>query len=334
MKQEFPHLTHLELPLYNIHYPKQEGVLFALSFLIQLPRIVWTIWKEHQVLSKWVPEKNIQFVISDNRYGLFYSKVPTAFITHQLFVITPFAQVLLEKIMHFFWQRYQEIWVPDLGGEKNLSGTLSHKSPLPKALAKKVHYLGPLSRMNLNKGYKIKKNKVLAIISGPDPQRTLLEKSVLEQLQNCAGNHIVVGGMPEIPPKKVVQETEGKSTITHYSHLSQQELEEQLRQSEVVLCRSGYTTIMELCVLQQEGLVFIPTPGQTEQEYLCEHLQYQKVAPYQKQKELNLPQLLEKQVQGGYCGFKAKNWDTVQEGIEQNFLEQFLAKHPLLNKLQ
>jgi predicted glycosyltransferase len=264
--------------------------------------------------------------------------VPTAFVTHQLFIKTPFAQNVLEKTIGFFWKRYQEIWVPDFAGDINLSGTLSHRNPLPKTLESKVHYLGPLSRMDSGKKSKevskVNKIKVLAIISGPEPQRTLLEEKTLEQLKQCDGNHVVVGGRPESTQQKMVLKTQQNGTLTHYPHLPQQELESLIAQSEVVFCRSGYTTIMELYALQQKGVVFVPTPGQTEQEYLCEHFQSRKVGPYHSQKELNIPALLKEQAEGQYCGFSElqdKNRNSTQE--QSTSLESFLANHPLLNTI-
>nr|MBP6558208.1 glycosyltransferase [Flavobacterium sp.] len=60
----------------------------------------------------------------------------------------------------------------------------------------------------------------------------------------------------------------------------------------MVLCRSGYTTVMDLAKLEKKAF-FIPTPGQFEQEYLAKRYKRNGIAPYAKQDEFRIENLLE-----------------------------------------
>jgi len=57
-----------------------------------------------------------------------------------------------------------------------------------------------------------------------------------------------------------------------------------------VISRSGYTTIMDLAVLEKKAY-FIPTPGQNEQEYLAKRLTKLGIVPSCKQADFKLEKL-------------------------------------------
>jgi predicted glycosyltransferase len=48
-------------------------------------------------------------------------------------------------------------------------------------------------------------------------------------------------------------------------------LELELASASLVIARSGYSTVMDLVRMRRRA-VLVPTPGQTEQEYLARHL--------------------------------------------------------------
>ena len=189
LENEFPGLVFLPLKGYKVRYSKNKSLLFF-SLFIQLPKLLWRIYYEHKWLKKIVKESDICMVISDNRLGMYSSTIPCIYITHQLKIKTrsQFTDQLVQKIHYFFINKYSACWVPDNKTENNLAGDLSHPEYLPKT---QVKYLGPLSR--LEKDTSDKKYDYLVLISGPEPQRTIFEDLMLEELKKVSGKIIQIG---------------------------------------------------------------------------------------------------------------------------------------------
>ncbi len=282
----------------DITYPDSGSMPWKMFFSI--PKIVYGIYREHRTLKKIISEKAIDIVISDNRFGLWNKDVKSIFITHQLMIKTPFAEKLLHRINLYFIKKYDECWVPDVEGPNNLSGGLGHKYALPS----NAFFVGHLSRFHKTE---IKQHEydVMAIVSGPEPQRSVFEKLVLEQAQQSKLNVLVVCGKTEIQ-----QKTEIKDHIKIVSHLRSEEMQEAILGSTIILSRSGYSTIMDLAMLGKKA-VFIPTPGQTEQEYLAERCMQKQIAYSQKQSEFNLLLAL-KEVEN-YKGFEGSKGNNLLE---------------------
>ncbi|NNM18614.1 MAG: glycosyltransferase, partial [Croceitalea sp.] len=80
----------------------------------------------------------------------------------------------------------------------------------------------------------------------------------------------------------------GKITLCNFMQSSA--LEKAINQSQYILCRSGYTTVMDLAKLEKKAF-FIPTPGQYEQEYLAKRLDKQGMVPFKNQDEFELNDL-------------------------------------------
>lgn len=279
LKDEFPHLTAIELPSYNIKYYSSNMVV---NMARQLPRITYAAFAEHFAVRQIVKEHKIDLIISDNRFGCFHFNVKSCFLTHQLNLkIDNVIASFLGNLANRFWMSwYDEKWVPDFEDEPNISGTLSHPSPV-----KNTRYLGALSRMEKMK--LPKKYRISIILSGPEPQRTRLEEILLEQAREIEGEVLLVKGKTESKERKKI------GNIEIVSYLTSNDLNKAICSSETVVSRSGYSTLMDLTALGSQALL-IPTPGQTEQELLAEHFHNQGAFMMQWQNEVNLKSALEK----------------------------------------
>jgi len=288
LKIEFPQLECLELPPYNIQYTRK-GVFLKLKLLFTLPQIRKTILEEKKFIIGLVKEGKIDGIISDNRLGINSKKVPSVFITHQLNVLSGSTSWLSSKAHQRIIMKFNECWVPDLDGPGSLSGKLGHlkKHRIP------VKYIGPLSRM---KPQQLPiKYAVLCLLSGPEPQRSILEEKLIKIFRGSGKKVVIVRGVVE----EVVRKQED-SNLTVINFLPSKELEKLINESDLVICRSGYTTIMDLAVMGKKAF-FIPTPGQYEQQYLAERLASKNVVPFCKQEEFELAKL---DMVSGYKGLQ------------------------------
>ncbi|MFT5750825.1 MAG: hypothetical protein ACI828_000537 [Flavobacteriales bacterium] len=286
LRQEFPEIQTICLPSYHISYAKKKNQ-FKTHFLRRSPKLLKAIRAEHKALEGLITTHHISGVISDNRLGLYSSRIPTVFMTHQLQVLSGFTTPLTTYLHRRFAKRFDECWVPDYQGEPNVSGALGH----PKKILPNVRYIGPLSRFK--KDILPKKWDILALISGPEPQRTYLEEKLLFELKKYNGNVLLIRGVIE------TKETRQLKNITIKNYLTSQELEKTLNQSAVVISRSGYTTIMDLIALEKKAF-FIPTPGQTEQEYLALRLKLLRIAPFCTQETFTIKNLARLSVYRGF----------------------------------
>ncbi len=277
LKNEFPALNFLPLMGYKINYSRKKYLL-PLKMLSQFPKIAFTIYKEQQWLKETVKKYKIDGIISDNRFGMFHSKIPSVYLTHQLLIKTgnSFTESIAQQIHYYFINKYKECWVPDFK-ELGLAGELSH----PKKVPENVKYIGALSRFEWQAD--IIKYDLMISISGPEPQRTIFEKQILNELKTYKGKSLVIRGLPEKTedPKNENPQVEIKN------HLSASLLNEAMLQSEMIISRCGYTTIMDLIKLQKKAIL-IPTPGQTEQEYLAKYLMDNKMFFTTLQKDFDL----------------------------------------------
>ncbi|MCL6523617.1 MAG: glycosyl transferase family 28 [Thermoflavifilum sp.] len=273
LHQEFPELPLLPLRGYRIRYTGGHGGgLFVWNIARQIPQMMRTIEDEQKWLQQTFRTYRWDAVISDNRFGLFHPDIPTVIITHQLQILLPHwlqlfpgATTALRTLNYRYIERYTHCWVPDWAGPENLSGKLSHPHHLPR----NIRYIGPLSR--LRRLSDVEKNyDLIALISGPEPQRSLLEKRLIEQLQHAPVRSLLIRGKPN----ESNQAMPISPSLTTIAHLPAEQLNAALQAAHAVISRSGYTTIMDLVALNQKAIL-IPTPGQTEQEYLAVY-HYQK----------------------------------------------------------
>lgn len=311
LKKEFPQLEFHRLPGYAITYQKKGS--FALTVFMQVPKMFKSGFAENKWISKAVDELKIDAVISDNRYGLYTKKVPCIFMTHQIVIIMPTIFKWSEYITYLtnnrIMKNYAEIWIPDFEGEKNLSGALAHKYKKPK----NAICIGPLTRFKNDTSLK-KVYDILVIMSGPEPQRTLMEEMMIEQLKDLPMKSLIVRGVPEEEHsfKKISDNLE---TI---SFMTADELNKTTIQSEIIISRSGYSTIMDIAVLGKKA-IFIPTPGQTEQEHLAWEFRKKKIYFAEHQHKFDIKKALE--VINEYSGLDIKeDLDSVIEDRVKNLL--------------
>jgi uncharacterized protein (TIGR00661 family) len=303
LKLEFPHLKYIDFPGYNISYPDKGSM--SLKMILSVPKIIKGIKREHSELKKIVAEYKIDVVISDNRYGCYSDKAKNIFITHQLMIKAPLGESYLHRMVLNYIRNYNQCWIPDFEAYGNLSGDLSHKYSLPE----NTFFVGPLSRFNnLDDSKSSVHYDLTAIISGPEPQRSHFEKLLLKQISASNLKALIVLGKPE---QKIITD---KENIKIVSHLTAEEMKKAILNSRVVLARSGYSTIMDLAVLGKK-VIFIPTPGQTEQEYLADLLKKQKIAFSMKQKNMDLQKALKESEK--YQGFSIHDTkDSLNERID------------------
>lgn len=279
LQKEFPELESLELPSYNIRYPKR-GRFFKWKMISLLPTIYQTMENEKKIIKRLVDEGKIHGIISDGRFGVRHPLVPSVFITHQLNVITGTTTFFSSRMYQKLLKKFDTCWVPDIDHEiSNFSGKLGRlkRESIP------ISYLGILSRM--------KKKElpttidILVLLSGPEPQRSMLEEKLMKELVNNTQRILIVQGIVEAE-----QKWEKIRNINKVNFMKSEELEDTLNKSEVVICRSGYSTIMDLAVLEKK-VFFIPTPGQYEQEYLAKRMESLGIAPSCSQDRFKLKDL-------------------------------------------
>lgn len=265
LQKRFPELLFVQIPFHEVklhrHFPAW------LSILAQLPMLIGDLFKERGVANRMVSEYGVRIIISDNRYMLRSSNAISVLITHQLRLKLPLMLTPLEPILALLVRvlvsPFSQIWVPDFPDEQNLSGALSHGWLCRK---KGVVYVGPLSRFRLPLPLIPKVGgKVVALISGPDPRRSIIQKKIVER---AIAENITLTMICGKPEKFGVEK---KGNITLYPHLSDDTLVQELASAEVVIANAGYSTVMDLWALDCHAIL-LPFPGQTEQCYLAKYL--------------------------------------------------------------
>lgn len=277
---EFPDLLFLDIPGYRVKYG-QKGSQFFLKMAAQAPRILWAILREHFWLRSAMRIYRWDAVVSDNRYGLFHRRIPCAILTHQVRIRTGRAWLdgLLRPFIWALLRRFEVCWVPDMPGVPNLAGALCHGH-----MPRHVQYIGPLSRFE--SGPTRLSDRLLVLLSGPEPQRTMWESSLRQELSQEALPATVVQGLPG----QGVSEA-AASEVEWIRHLPATALQARVRDAGWVVARSGYSTVMDLVCLGKAA-VLVPTPGQPEQEYLAAHLQEMGLFPFLPQGAFRLGEAL------------------------------------------
>lgn len=282
LKRNFPEIAVLPLPGYRIRYSRKKSA-FTFRILLQVPKILAAIRRERKWLEKILQKEHFDLVISDNRYGLYARGVFSVILTHQLQIISGRGKGIdrvLKKWHYRLLERFNACWIVDEPGAAGLGGSLSH----PEILPRNSQYTGTLSQFATGPAeQKEIKGEILILLSGPEPMRGILEEKLLSQAGSLRRYHftVVAGALhkkeaTDIPPH-----------ITYHPWLTASALKEAILKSELVICRSGYSTLMDLSLLEKKALL-VPTPGQTEQEYLAALLHGRGVCLFRDQQCIDL----------------------------------------------
>lgn len=305
LMDEFPLLSFVEIPGFRVKYGKNRAFTL-IKILFQIPKILIGIKRENQWLRRFAQRESLDLVISDNRFGLHCGGVVSVFMTHQLAIrssIGGWVDKWLQRMNYNFIRRFSVCWVPDVEGPQSLAGALSHPARMP---AVPVRYIGWLSRLampgsspntsspnasspeaspaeasshNASPAEPSSPNTsppvapqgapidLLILLSGPEPQRTILESLLLAQLPGGIGRIVLVRGLPG--GDTIVKAPAG---VQVFDYLGTNDLEQVICRSRRIVTRSGYSTIMDLAKLGKRA-IFVPTPGQPEQEYLGRYLE-------------------------------------------------------------
>ncbi|WP_425076709.1 glycosyltransferase [Psychroserpens sp. S379A] len=278
LQKEFPDLETIELPSYNIAYSKK-AQFFKLKILQNSPKLIKAINAEKKVTKTIVKTHRIDGILSDNRFGVYSKHIPCVFMTHQLKVLSGSTTWLSTKMHQNIIKRFDECWVPDNLGDDSLSGELGQSD----GIGIPIKYIGPLSR--LKKSEHTIKYDLMVLLSGPEPQRTLLQNLLLKELETYKGSALVVKGVIDGESK-----VSKSNNITNYNYMTSNALEKALNESNIILSRSGYTTVMDLAKLEKKAF-FIPTPGQFEQEYIAKRLDQLGYVPSCNQNDFKIEML-------------------------------------------
>jgi hypothetical protein len=264
-------------------------VVFYLRMTAAMPWVLAGYRREHRLAEKLVAERHYDLVVSDSRLGLWSAAVPSYCIFHSIHQRVPlfsrFTERFVERNQRDLLRGFTKILVPDVAASDGLSGWLGH-DPAFDWGAERIQYIGPLSsvpRMDVEQDI-----DVFFSVSGIEPQRGLLEKIVLRALPRLSGRIVVTLGRP-----RDSGECRTLDGATVYGYLDRARQAEMLNRAQLVMTRSGYTTLMELAGLGRKAL-FVATPGQSEQEYLARFHRERGHVWSIEQKHLDIPRGIER----------------------------------------
>ncbi len=300
LKAEFPDMRFYDLEDYPIRYTEKAHQFFPYIFA-NSRKIVRSMLENHREFLRIDAKENFDIIISDSRYDVFNRFKPSYIIIHQLRIMLRLAflrggAMLYNSYMSKF---FRKIIVPDFR-ENGLSGEMSHNIRFIEP--SQIEYVGILSPFRPRE--LPRDIDALISISGPEPQRTIFENKIMEQLDAVDGKIVVTLGRPE----KLESHSEKKRI---YSYVDFKTREELMNRAKLIISRSGYSTIMDMYVTGGRG-AFVPTPGQPEQRYLAKYLHSRGLFGYMEQESMSLPELIDmakkmKGFEGGYSVEKSVN---------------------------
>lgn len=280
INKTIPAIRTIHLPGYDVHYGK-EGANLLLSLAAQMPRILKKVKEEHSWLQQLTTKEHFDGVISDNRYGLYHNSVSSVVMTHQLQIQTGMGSIadnILRRLHYRMLGHFDKCWVVDVAEPPGLSGILAHPGSLPQG----AEYIGLLSQLQPQH---TSEEHLLILLSGPEPHRSILSGILWEQVQHYRGKVVFVEGADKVQGRVL------PGHIDYYGRITAEVLQPLIAAASVVICRSGYSSLMDLVQLQKKAIV-IPTPGQTEQEYLGKHMHAMGLFYCTDQKRININNIL------------------------------------------
>ena len=313
--RNYPNLESIHLPSWNIKYQKRGS--FTLKMATRAPYILKAIQQEKRKVAKLIQEYQIDGLISDNRFGVYNKSIPSVFMTHQVSLrlnkYLRWAEPALDYANHYFIRKFDAVWIPDYLDSPNLSGELSHKH-FPN---NNLQFIGPISRfMDIWDGkFPETEYDVAVVLSGVEPQRTMLEEKLIAQLKPLTNLRVMlVQGKSSLHTNKII-----RPGFFIKSFMDSEELMQTFLKSKYIICRSGYSTILDLAVLKQTALM-IPTPGQTEQIYLGEWMSDENLIVCQHQDDINIQQGIQDLEQTSGFDFE------INDRLLNQAIDDFIAK--------
>jgi len=274
LRYQFPGLRWIRMPFYPVRY-SPDGKFFR-KLIPQIPGILRSIRRNHRQVKEIVARYGVTDIISDHRYGLYHKGIHSVFITNQLWLKAPkgwtFGEGLVYRLHKRVLRKFSEIWIADYASEPNLSGRLTHPPRLPG----NAKFIGPVSRfqhVSAEQPAGAVPFEVLALISGPEPQRTLFEELLLERFRTSGTAAVILRGLPPADPGEEPTVTrDGNVTLINHAHDGH--IVWHILHAKEIICRPGNSTLSDLMYLGKPAIL-VPTPGQTEQEYVAWHLMEQ-----------------------------------------------------------
>jgi hypothetical protein len=246
-------ITFHEKPGPDITYARR-GTFFKIA--AQMPGFFRSIREESKWTAELVDACGITHIVSDNCYGVFHPAVPSVMMSHQLQLpVPPGLEWLARLFVAKHARKFQSIWIPD-DAEARLSGTLATRNPLPHA-----RHIGVLTRLPAD--VEAGPWKKVGMVSGPEPHRGLMEQALLHWMKSNSEQALLIAGRPGA-------EARVEGNVTVWPDPSARELASALKGADTIVCRSGYSSLLDLAALGKRA-VLIPTPGQPEQVYLARH---------------------------------------------------------------
>ena len=282
LQKEFPDHEFIKFPGFSPKYSRSNTQVFKM--MMAFPGALRDIRRDHKTVESIVKNYNIDTVISDNRFGCWSKQAHSIFMTHQLHIQVPriwkWTTPIINLFNNSYIKKYDEVWVPDVENEPSLGGKLSH----PALKGVNTKYIGHLSRFaSDNQDITEKANKFLVILSGPEPQRTMFEDIVLKQARETKDNILILRARPD--SSELLRDV--PENVSMFNHVDDEMFVKLVNSAEIIICRGGYSSLMDLKALGRTAFL-VPTPGQTEQEYLARHLSKKQGWNWCRQSEFRL----------------------------------------------
>jgi len=315
LQREFPRCHHIFFNDYPAPY--SSSTYFLPKFVANIPLLLTYLSEERDNIEKIINDNDFDMIISDNRMGVYSKDIPSLFITHQLRYsmpdyLKPFEDASLH-INEYIHKKFDAVIIPD-SFENSLSGKLCH-SPL-EITNSKTYYTGILS--SSYRTYEALDLDYLVVVSGPEPQRKILEEIIMKQITSLDGKKVVILGNPNVDVRGVLED----GTIVR-SFVSEEEKLSLMNRAKFIISRSGYTTMMDMAELDKRKGLFIPTPGQTEQEYLSKY--YQKMGWFYSNNQYDLNLVKDVKMAREYTGFPPfSNTKTNVNALYENVIKKYL----------
>lgn len=236
---------------------------FYYYLILDLVKTNIVIKKENNYINN--SKEKYEFIFSDWRYWIYSKNIPSFLLTHQLAFVMPKWLQIFSKLSDYFnyvcFKKFDYIFIPDYNDMNNsLAWELSH----PKWVKKLPHqYIWILSSFYDADKWENEKIDYLFSISWYllDEKQNFVNR-LLEEAKELDGKKVFILWDTKNNYKKELE-----NNITVYSFVSWKERKKLYLNSQVIISRTWYTTIMDLVELWKKAILF-PTPNQTEQEYL------------------------------------------------------------------